>query len=162
MPYYTNSTLLPVGITSDVFFALEHQDALQTLYTGGTVFHTFLGEAAPDEDSVKHFLLKAMTNTKIPYISITPTFSICENHGYIYGEHFSCPTCGKDAEVYTRVVGYYRPVGALEQGQAAGIQRPGGIRRGVLLLHGMRHRIKPTGQVHDSRRQSACCDQAAQ
>ncbi len=117
VPYYTNSTLLPVGITSDVFFALEHQDALQTLYTGGTVFHTFLGEAAPDEDSVRNFLIKAMTNTKIPYISITPTFSICENHGYIYGEHFTCPTCGKEAEVYTRVVGYYRPVGRWNKGK---------------------------------------------
>jgi ribonucleoside-triphosphate reductase len=109
-PYYTNSTLLPVGITSDVFFALEHQDKLQTVYNGGTVFHSFIGEAAPSEESVKNFLLKAMTNTKIPYISLTPTFSICEDHGYIAGEHFECPHCGKDAEVYTRVVGYYRPV----------------------------------------------------
>ncbi len=117
VPYYTNSTLLPVGITSDVFFALEHQDELQPLYTGGTVFHTFLGEAVPDEDCVKNFLLKAMTNTKIPYISITPTFSVCEDHGYIYGEHFTCPTCGKEAEVYTRVVGYYRPVGRWNKGK---------------------------------------------
>ena len=116
-PYYTNSTLLPVGISSDVFFALEHQNELQTLYNGGTVFHTFLGEAAPDEESVKSFLIKAMTKTKIPYISVTPTFSVCENHGYIYGEHFNCPTCEKETEVYTRVVGYYRPVGRWNKGK---------------------------------------------
>jgi ribonucleoside-triphosphate reductase len=117
VPYYTNSTLLPVGASSDVFFALEHQDKLQTLYNGGTVFHTFLGEAAPDEESVKNFLLKAMSKTKIPYISVTPTFSVCEDHGYIYGEHFACPTCDKDTEVYTRVVGYYRPVGRWNKGK---------------------------------------------
>ncbi|MEF2230592.1 MAG: ribonucleoside triphosphate reductase [Pseudodesulfovibrio sp.] len=116
-PYYTNSTLLPVGVSADVFFALEHQDALQTLYNGGTVFHAFLGEAAPDEASVKNFLLKAMSRTKIPYISVTPTFSVCEDHGYLYGEHFECPTCGKEAEVYTRVVGYYRPVGRWNKGK---------------------------------------------
>ena len=118
-PYYTNSTLLPVGITDDVFEALEHQNELQTLYNGGTVFHSFVGEAAPDEESVKSFLLKAMANTKMPYISLTPTFSICEDHGYIHGEHFECPTCGKDAEVYTRVVGYYRPVSRWNKGKQA-------------------------------------------
>ncbi|WP_461208981.1 ribonucleoside triphosphate reductase [Desulfocurvus sp. DL9XJH121] len=118
-PYYTNSTLLPVGITDDVFEALEHQDKLQTMYNGGTVFHSFVGEAAPDEQSVKSFLIKAMTNTKIPYVSLTPTFSICEDHGYLYGEHFECPTCGKPAEVYTRVVGYYRPVSRWNKGKQA-------------------------------------------
>ena len=118
-PYYTNSTLLPVGITDDVFEALEHQNELQTLYNGGTVFHSFVGEAAPDEESVKSFLLKAMANTKMPYISLTPTFSVCEDHGYIHGEHFECPTCGKDAEVYTRVVGYYRPVSRWNKGKQA-------------------------------------------
>ena len=117
VPYYTNSTLLPVGAESDVFFALEHQNQLQTLYNGGTVFHTFLGEAAPNEESVKNFLIKAMSLTKLPYISVTPTFSVCEDHGYLYGEHFTCPTCDKDAEVYTRVVGYYRPVGRWNKGK---------------------------------------------
>ncbi len=116
-PYYTNSTLLPVGSTADVIAALQQQDALQTKYTGGTVFHTFLGEAVADEDSLRQFLITAMSNTKMPYISVTPTFSICENHGYIYGEHFSCPTCGKETEVYTRVVGYYRPVGRWNKGK---------------------------------------------
>jgi ribonucleoside-triphosphate reductase len=116
-PYYTNSTLLPVGATTDVFMALEHQNSLQTLYNGGTVFHTFLGEAAPNEESVKSFLLTAMGNTKLPYISITPTFSICRDHGYLYGEHFNCPTCGEETEVYTRVVGYYRPVSRWNKGK---------------------------------------------
>ncbi|MDK2957173.1 MAG: hypothetical protein PWQ57_2669 [Desulfovibrionales bacterium] len=116
-PYYTNSTLLPVGATTDVVMALDHQNSLQTLYNGGTVFHTFLGEAAPSEESVKSFLLKAMGNTKLPYISITPTFSICREHGYLYGEHFHCPTCGEEAEVYTRVVGYYRPVSRWNKGK---------------------------------------------
>ncbi|WP_147820003.1 ribonucleoside triphosphate reductase [Salidesulfovibrio onnuriiensis] len=117
VPYYTNSTLLPVGITTDVVFALEHQDQLQTQYNGGTVFHSFIGEAAPDEESVKSFLIKSMTNTKIPYISLTPTFSICEEHGYLAGEHFNCPHCDKEAEVYTRVVGYYRPVSRWNKGK---------------------------------------------
>ena len=117
VPYYTNSTLLPAGANEDVFFALEHQDQLQTLYNGGTVFHTFLGEAAPDEESVKNFLIKAMSLTKLPYVSVTPTFSVCEDHGYLYGEHFHCPNCDKETEVYTRVVGYYRPVGRWNKGK---------------------------------------------
>ncbi|GFM32686.1 ribonucleoside triphosphate reductase [Desulfovibrio subterraneus] len=117
IPYYTNSTLLPVGITGDVFYALEHQNELQTLYNGGTVFHTFLGESVPDVDSVKNYLLKAMSQTKMPYISVTPTFSICKTHGYLHGEHFNCPSCGEDAEVYTRVVGYYRPVSRWNKGK---------------------------------------------
>jgi ribonucleoside-triphosphate reductase len=117
IPYYTNSTLLPVGITGDVFYALEHQNELQTLYNGGTVFHTFLGESVPDEASVKNYLLKAMSQTKMPYISVTPTFSICKTHGYLHGEHFNCPSCGEDAEVYTRVVGYYRPVSRWNKGK---------------------------------------------
>lgn len=116
-PYYTNSTLLPVGYTDDVFEALEHQDQLQPKYSGGTVFHTFIGEAAPNTASVKEFLQKAMTLTKIPYISLTPTFSTCEDHGYINGEHWDCPDCGKPTQVYTRVVGYYRPVQRWNKGK---------------------------------------------
>ena len=100
-----------------MFYALEHQNELQTLYNGGTVFHSFLGEAVPEPESVKNFLIKAMSNTKIPYISVTPTFSICKEHGYINGEHFNCPTCGNEAEVYTRVVGYYRPVKRWNKGK---------------------------------------------
>jgi len=118
-PYYTNSTQLPVGISDDVLYALEHQNQLQPLYTGGTVFHTFLGEAVSDPKSLRNFILKAFTKTKIPYISITPTFSICKEHGYILGEHFECPTCGQEAEVYTRIVGYYRPVSRWNKGKQA-------------------------------------------
>jgi ribonucleoside-triphosphate reductase len=118
-PYYTNSTALPVGISDDVLYALEHQNNLQPLYTGGTVFHTFLGEAVTDVAALKSFIIKAFTKTKIPYVSITPTFSICKEHGYIQGEHFECPTCGKEAEVYTRIVGYYRPVSRWNKGKQA-------------------------------------------
>jgi len=119
VPYYTNSTTLPVGFSDDVLFALEHQDKLQPLYTGGTVFHTFLGEAVTDTEALRKFIVKAFTNTKIPFLSITPTFSVCNEHGYIPGEHFQCPTCGTDAEVYTRIVGYYRPVSRWNEGKKA-------------------------------------------
>jgi ribonucleoside-triphosphate reductase len=118
-PYYTNSTTLPVGLTDDVIFALEHQNQLQPLYTGGTVFHTYLGEAVSDTAALKRFIIKAFTMTKIPYLSITPTFSICSSHGYLAGEHFQCPTCGEAAEVYTRIVGYYRPVSRFNKGKQA-------------------------------------------
>ncbi len=116
-PYYTNSTALPVDKTEDVLFALEHQNQLQPLYTGGSVFHTFLGEAVTDTKALKNFILKAFTLTKLPYLSITPTFSICKEHGYIFGEHHDCPTCNKETEVYTRIVGYYRPVNRWNKGK---------------------------------------------
>ncbi len=122
IPYYTNSTAMPVGATSDVFQALEHQDKLQPLYSGGTVFHTFLGESVADCDSLKRFIVKAMTMTKLPYISITPTFSVCKKHGYLAGERPACPECGNETEVYTRVVGYYRPVSMWNQGKQAEYQ----------------------------------------
>ncbi|RQD66539.1 MAG: ribonucleoside triphosphate reductase [Desulfonatronovibrio sp. MSAO_Bac4] len=122
IPYYTNSTAMPVGATRDVFEALEHQDKLQPLYTGGTVFHTFLGESVADCDSLKSFIIKAMSMTKLPYISITPTFSVCKEHGYIVGEHPACPDCGSETEVYTRVVGYYRPVNMWNKGKQAEYQ----------------------------------------
>lgn len=110
VPYYTNSTLLPVDKTTDVIYAIEHQEALQTLYTGGTVFHVFLGERMSSGEACKLFVEKVMRNTRMPYITITPTYSICRNHGYISGEHPKCPKCGDAAEVYSRVVGYYRPI----------------------------------------------------
>ncbi|MEF3698652.1 ribonucleoside triphosphate reductase [Desulfolutivibrio sp.] len=118
-PYYTNSTTLPVGLSTDVIYSLEHQNKLQPLYTGGTVFHTYLGEAATDLEALRSFIIKAFTMTKIPYLSITPTFSICKKHGYIHGEHFECPDCGEPAEVYTRIVGYYRPVSQWNKGKQA-------------------------------------------
>ncbi len=118
-PYYTNSTALPVGHTKDVLFALEHQDKLQPLYTGGSVFHTYLGEAVSDTKALQSFIVKAFTMTKLPYLSITPTFSICKEHGYIQGEQPTCPECGEPAEVYTRIVGYYRPVSLWNKGKQA-------------------------------------------
>lgn len=117
VPYYTNSTTLPVDATQDIFAALEHQDMFQPLYTGGTVFHTFLGEAVADTKSLRNFMVKAMEKTKLPYLSITPTFSICKEHGYLRGEHFRCPHCNSETEVYTRVVGYYRPVKMWNKGK---------------------------------------------
>jgi len=109
-PYYTNSTHLPVNYTDDLFAALEHQDELQALYTGGTVFHVFLGERIDEPESCKLLVRRIAERFRIPNYTITPTFSICPDHGYLTGEHFRCPVCGRTAEVYSRVVGYYRPV----------------------------------------------------
>lgn len=109
-PYYTNSSQLPVGFTPDLFDALELQEDLQTKYTGGTVFHGFLGERIEDIETCKMLIKKVMTNYKIPYFTVSPTFSVCPDHGYISGEHFNCPTCQKEAEVWTRIVGFHRPV----------------------------------------------------
>lgn len=110
VPYYSNSTQLPVGYSDDIFEVLELQDELQTLYTGGTVQHLYLGEAVEDVNVCKQLIQKIFKKHKIPYISITPTFSICDAHGYISGEHFNCPECGAEAEVWSRVTGYLRPV----------------------------------------------------
>jgi ribonucleoside-triphosphate reductase len=110
VPYYTNSSQLPVGFTDDIFETLDLQDELQSLYTGGTVLHLYLGEEIKEREAAKRLIKKVFTNYKLPYISLTPTFSICNNHGYIAGEHPTCPTCGEHAEVWSRVVGYLRPV----------------------------------------------------
>ena len=109
-PYYTNSSNLPVGFTDDIFEALDIQDDIQTLYTSGTVFHAFLGEKLPDWKAAATLVRKIAENHKLPYYTISPTYSVCKNHGYIAGEHFKCPECGEDAEVYSRITGYYRPV----------------------------------------------------
>ncbi|MBQ8441489.1 MAG: ribonucleoside triphosphate reductase [Clostridia bacterium] len=109
-PYYTNSSHLPVGFTSDVFTALDIQDELQTLYTSGTVFHAFLGEKLPDWKAAAAIVRKIAENYRLPYYSLSPTYSVCKEHGYIAGEHFTCPKCGAEAEVYSRITGYYRPV----------------------------------------------------
>ena len=119
VPYYTNSTQLPVGYTDDIFETLDLQDEMQALYTGGTVLHLYLGERVKDTQTTKELIRKVFTKYKLPYISITPTFSVCNEHGYISGEHFKCPTCGKPAEVYTRVVGYLRPVQNFNKGKKA-------------------------------------------
>jgi ribonucleoside-triphosphate reductase len=117
-PYLTNSTQLPVDHTDDAIEAVEHQNEIQPLYTGGTIFHTFLGERMVNGESCKRLVKKIAYNTRLPYFSITPTFSICKKHGYIRGEEFKCPTCGEETEVYSRIVGYYRPVQNWNAGKA--------------------------------------------
>ena len=109
-PYYTNSSHLPVDYTEDIFSALDIQDDLQTLYTSGTVFHAFLGEKLPDWKAAASLVRKIAENYKLPYYTLSPTYSVCANDGYLAGEHFICPICGKEAEVYSRITGYYRPV----------------------------------------------------
>ena len=109
-PYYTNSSHLPVDYTSDIFDALDIQDDLQTLYTSGTVFHAFLGEKLPDWRAAAKLVRSIAENYKLPYYTMSPIYSICKEHGYLVGEHFTCPVCGQEAEVYSRITGYYRPV----------------------------------------------------
>lgn len=116
--YYTNSSQLPVGHTEDLFAALDHQDSLQSLYTGGTVLHGFLGEEVKDPETVKRLVKTITDNYSLPYFTLTPTFSVCSDHGYLSGEVSECPTCGNDTEVYSRVVGYYRPVSSWNEGKA--------------------------------------------
>ena len=117
-PYYTNSSHLPVGYTQDIFTALDMQDELHTLYTSGTVFHAFLGEKLPNWQSCASLVKKIASNYRLPYYSISPIYSICKNHGYIAGEAFTCPHCGEEAEVYSRITGYYRPVKNWNDGKA--------------------------------------------
>ena len=117
-PYYTNSSHLPVEYSSDIFDALDIQDELQTLYTSGTVFHGFLGEKLPDWKSAASLVKKIAENYRLPYYTISPTYSVCREHGYLTGEHFTCPKCGKPAEVYSRITGYYRPVQNWNDGKA--------------------------------------------
>ena len=109
-PYYTNSSHLPVGYTEDIFTALDIQDELQTLYTSGTVFDAFLGEKLPDWKAAANLVRKIAENYKLPYYTLSPTYSVCKTHGYIAGEKFECPECGEKTEVYSRITGYYRPV----------------------------------------------------
>ena len=109
-PYYTNSSHLPVGYTEDIFSALDVQDDLQTRYTSGTVFHAFLGEKLPDWKAAAALVRKIAENYKLPYYTMSPTYSVCAEHGYLNGEQYTCPHCGKKTEVYSRITGYYRPV----------------------------------------------------
>ena len=109
-PYYTNSSHLPVSYTDDIFEALDIQDDLQTRYTSGTVFHAFLGEKLPSWEAAANLVRKIAENYKLPYYTLSPTYSVCKNHGYLTGEQFTCPECGESAEVYSRITGYYRPV----------------------------------------------------
>ncbi|MDD3822062.1 MAG: ribonucleoside triphosphate reductase [Bacilli bacterium] len=116
-PYYTNSTHLPVDYTTDLYEVLRLQNELQTKYTGGTVLHAYIGEQIDDYRVTKNLIKKVFENYELPYFSITPTFSICDEHGYLNGEQFKCPKCNKDTEVWTRVVGFYRPVQAFNKGK---------------------------------------------
>lgn len=117
-PYYTNSSHLPVGFTEDIFAALDIEDNFQTLYTSGTVFHAFLGEKLPDWKAAANLVRKIAENYKLPYYTISPTYSICTEHGYLKGEHYNCPVCGKVTEVYSRITGYYRPIQNWNVGKA--------------------------------------------
>lgn len=116
-PYYTNSSQLPVGFTDDPFEALSRQEELQRKYTGGTVLHLYMGERVSSAEACKKLVRRALTSFALPYITITPTFSICPTHGYIDGEHEACPTCGAACEIWTRVMGYYRPKAAFNTGK---------------------------------------------
>jgi ribonucleoside-triphosphate reductase len=116
-PFYTNSTQLPVGYSRDIFRVLDLQDTLQTRYTGGTVQHIFLGESVSDPAAVKQFVRTVCSHYRLPYFTLTPTFSICPEHGYLRGERHACPTCGHETEVYSRVVGYLRPVSQWNEGK---------------------------------------------
>ena len=116
-PYYTNSTQLPVNYTDDIFEVLDHQDDLQTKYTGGTVVHIYAGERIQSIETMKNLVKKICNNYHVPYFTFSPTFSTCPNHGYVAGEHFTCPECGASCEVYSRVVGYIRPVQQWNKGK---------------------------------------------
>ena len=118
-PYYTNSSQLPVNYTDDIFETLRLQDDLQAQYTGGTVLHIFLGEQVNDNEAIKSLVRKIATNYKLPYFTLTPTFSICPSHGYLAGEQSSCSICHQETEVYSRVVGYLRPVKQWNSGKLA-------------------------------------------
>lgn len=117
-PYYTNSSHLPVSFTQDIFEALDVQDEMQTLYTSGTVFHAFLGEKLPDWQAAAKLVKTIAQNYKLPYYTMSPTYSICKNHGYLRGEQYKCPECGQSAEVYSRITGYYRPVQNWNEGKS--------------------------------------------
>ena len=118
-PFYTNSSQLPVDYTGDLFEALEHQDRLQTLYTGGTVFHIFLGERVSSWRATANLVKRVAENSHLPYFTLTPTFSVCQTHGYLEGECRECPICGVKCEIYSRVVGYLRPVDQWNDGKQA-------------------------------------------
>ena len=122
-PFYTNSTQLPVDATDDLFQALDWQDELQTKYTGGTVMHVYLGERLPSIRTTKELVRRIAERYRLPYFTLTPTFSICPVHGYLSGEHFECPKCGRTCEVYSRVVGYLRPIQQWNKGKRAEYSR---------------------------------------
>ena len=154
-PYYTNSSHLPVDYTADVFDALDIQDELQTLYTSGTVFHAFLGEKLPDWKAAANLVRTIAENYKLPYYTMSPTYSICKSHGYLAGEHFTCPVCGAKAEVYSRITGYYRPVQNWNEGKTQEYKnRTNYDIHGSKLKHGVSH-IKPESRCNAEEQKAA-------
>ena len=142
-PYYTNSSHLPVSFTEDIFKALEIQDEMQTLYTSGTVFHAFLGEKLPDWKAAANLVKKIAENFKLPYYTMSPTYSVCANHGYLVGEHFKCPECGGKTEVYSRITGYYRPVQNWNDGKSQEYKH----RKLYDVDHSLLRKVKPEKEV---------------
>ncbi|MDU5963098.1 MAG: anaerobic ribonucleoside-triphosphate reductase, partial [Dermabacter sp.] len=135
-PYYTNSSQIPVGATDDPFEALEWQDELQTKYTGGTVLHLYMNEQMSSPEAAKQLVKRALSNFHLPYLTITPTFSICPSHGYLKGEHHECPACGDVCEVWTRVMGYHRPVSSFNIGKKGEFEERKFFTEGAAERHG--------------------------
>jgi ribonucleoside-triphosphate reductase len=157
-PYYTNSTQLPVDATDDIFEALDMQEPLQTKYTGGTVFHAFVGESIDDVEACKKLAQAIAGNYRVPYFTITPTFSVCALHGYLKGAQFSCPSCGEETEVYSRIVGYYRPVKNWNHGKKSEFKerrayRPE-VHSGKTAPQGQEHK----SEVGDECREAVACE----
>ncbi len=146
-PYYTNSSHLPVGYTDDIFQALDVQDELQTLYTSGTVFHAFLGEKLPNWKSAATLVRKIAENYHLPYYTISPTYSICQEHGYLVGEQFTCPICGKKTEVWSRITGYYRPIQNWNDGKAEEYKERKEYRLDHSMLKGKENFVKETNSI---------------
>ena len=161
-PYYTNSSHLPVGYTEDVFSALNIQDDLQTLYTSGTVFHAFLGEKLPDWKAAANLVRKIAENYKLPYYTISPTYSVCRDHGYLNGEQYKCPICGRKTEVYSRITGYYRPVQNWNDGKAQEFKdrKLYDIGRSTLTHRGPRPSFSNMDAAMEAAFESPCCEPA--
>ena len=151
-PYYTNSSHLPVGYTEDIFEALDIQDELQTLYTSGTVFHAFIGEKMPTWKSAADLVRKIAQNYKLPYYTLSPTYSVCKNHGYLVGEQYTCPICGETTEVYSRITGYYRPVQNWNDGKRQEFEDRVEYNIAESKLH-------KNGVVVEETKEEACCDE---
>ena len=149
-PYYTNSSHLPVSFSEDIFAALDIQDELQTLYTSGTVFHAFLGEKLPGWESAAKLVKTIADNYRLPYYTLSPTYSVCPTHGYLAGEHFTCPHCGKAAEVYSRITGYYRPVQNWNDGKSQEYRE----RREYDVEH---HSTWPGAKEKEEEKAAPCC-----
>ena len=146
-PYYTNSSHLPVDYTTDIFDALDVQDELQTLYTSGTVFHAFLGEKLPDWKAAANLVRTIAENYKLPYYTLSPTYSICKEHGYLSGEQKICPKCGKTTEVYSRITGYYRPVQNWNDGKLQEYANRTEYQIGNFVIKGEHLKAKPASEI---------------